>query len=440
MDRLVKPDVKELELIFHTGQNCTVPFKLINLLHTMSVAVSLTTTNPALFSVDRILSIIPPLSSASYTLILSQPSDEPPFSATPDVITVRAAMLPTGKANRDDLRRLFARPGPHVFRDAVIPVSLVGPHVAEFLILRHTQIAQSCSLFKKSLFGCSATQLTMLLRSACESGNADFVIALIDAGGDVNFKDSNGQSLMPLAIRTGNIDIVKILVVSGCRINNSVDRVLHEAAAMNRVDFMEILVKFLGNIDVNSVDSDGRTPIHVGALYGHVKVIEFCLSVGGNPDVVDFNGWTPFHCAASEGHLKAVECLTECSNVKYAVNKDGKTAFSLAVDNGHSHLLDLLQWGDVLLRAARTDDVHGMKCSLAEGALVNRRDQNGWTPLHWAAFKDRIKSVKLLLEHEAEVDTVDDAGYTPLHCAVEAGHLQVALLLIAHGSKVNTKS
>ncbi|KAI4301320.1 hypothetical protein L6164_034608 [Bauhinia variegata] len=244
---------------------------------------------------------------------------------------------------------------------------------------------------------------------------------------------------MPLAIRTGNIDIIKILVDSGCRINNSVDCVLHEAAAVNRVDLMEILFKFLGSIDVNSVNSDGRTPIHVAALHGHVKAIEFCLSVGGNPEVTDFKGWTPLHCAASQGQLKAVECLLECSNVKYAVNKDGKAAFSLAVDNGHWHLLDLLHWGDVLLRAARIDDVHGMKSALAEGAAVNRRDQNGWTPLHWAAFKGRVKSVKLLLEHGAEVDIVDDAGYTPMRCAVEAGHLQVATLLNAHGFKVNNK-
>lgn len=47
MDRLVKADTKEVEMIFLKGQKCSSSFKLTNLMHTMSVAVSLTTTNPS---------------------------------------------------------------------------------------------------------------------------------------------------------------------------------------------------------------------------------------------------------------------------------------------------------------------------------------------------------------------------------------------------------
>ncbi|KAJ7977476.1 putative Ankyrin repeat family protein [Quillaja saponaria] len=440
MDRLVKPDLKEVELVFQRGQKCYTSFKLTNLMHTMSVAVSLTTTNPSVFSINHPFSIIPPLSSLSYTLLLSDLSDKPPLSSPADVIMVRSSMLPTGKAHQDDLRRLFSKPGPHVFRDATIPVSFIGPLVAEFLIFHHTQVPEVSSFFKKAISGCSGPELTKLLTPAIASGYADFITDLIDAGGDVNFKHLDGRSLIPLAVRAGDIDVLKILIASGCRISNSLDSVLHEAAAMNRVDLMEVLFAGYSDMDMNLADSDGRTPIHVAAVQGHVKVIEFCLSIGGNPDTVDRKGWTPLHYAASEGYLEAVRCLLNCSNAKYVVNKDGKTAFSLAVDNGHSHLLDLLHLGDVLLRAARIDDIHGMKSCLAEGAMVNGRDQNGWTPLHRAAFKGRIEIVKLLLDHGALVDVVDDAGYTPLHCAVEMGHVQVALLLVARGATAKVKS
>lgn len=436
----MKAEEKEVEVIFKKGQRCSASFKLTNLMHTMSVAVSLTTTNPSLFSLNRPFSIIPPLSSSPYVLLLSQPYEQPPFSSPADVITVRTAMLPTGKAHQNDLRRLFSKPGPHVFRDAVLPVSFVGPHVAEFLISHHTQIPESGPLFKKAISGCAQSELTALLRPAIECGNEDSVSALIDSGGDVNLRDSDELSLINLSIRAGKMGVLKILLDTGCVPNHSVDSSLHEAAAMNRLDFLDALCQSFANMDINSVSSEGRTPIHMAALHGHVEAIQLCLSVGGNPNVVDHNGWTPLHCAASEGHLKAVECLLECSNVKYAVNREGKTAFSLAVDNGHSHLLDLLHFGDALLRAARLDDVHGLTSCLAKGAMVNRKDQNGWTPLHWAAFKGRIKSVKVLLEHGAEIDAVDDAGYTPLHCAAEAGHLQLSLFFISRGSRVKLKS
>ncbi|KAF7818264.1 ankyrin repeat domain-containing protein 65-like [Senna tora] len=45
MDKLVEPYVKEVELIFEKDQKGTTSFKLTNLMHTMSVALSLTTTN-----------------------------------------------------------------------------------------------------------------------------------------------------------------------------------------------------------------------------------------------------------------------------------------------------------------------------------------------------------------------------------------------------------
>ncbi|PQM34988.1 ankyrin-3 [Prunus yedoensis var. nudiflora] len=443
MDRLVKPDVKEVELNFKRDQKCSTTFRLSNLMHTMSVAVSLTTTNPSLFSFSQPFSIIPPLSSASYSLLLSQPSDQPPLPlSTPhDVINVKTSMLPTGKAHQDDLRRLFARPGPHVFRDATIPIAFVGPHVVEFLISQQTRISEFDSFFNKAISGCSGSDLTALLKPAIASGNANLVSDLIDAGAVVNQRNSDSGSLLSLGVGAGNVEIVKFLIASGCGIgNNSADMVLHEAAAINRVDLIEILCKSFAGIDLNWVDPEGRTPIHVAAAHGHVETLKFCISVGGNAEVSDCEGWSPLHCAAEKGHLEAAKCLLDCSNGKYAVTRDGRTAFDIAAANGHSGLLGVLRYDDVLHRAARLDDANGLKSCLAEGADLNGRDQNGWTPLHRAAFKGRIECVKVLLNHGAQVDVVDDAGYTPLHCAVEAGHVQVALLLVAHGARANVKS
>ncbi|XVF32667.1 hypothetical protein REPUB_Repub17cG0102200 [Reevesia pubescens] len=436
MDRLVKADVKEVELVFKRGQKSTATFRLTNLMHTMSVAVSLTTQNPSFFSFNKPFSIIP-----SYTLLYSHPSDQPPFTNPPDAITIKTTMLPLGKAHRDDLRRLFSNPGPHIFKDATLPISFVGPHVIEHLISSHIHIPEIDLFLTKAISGCTGYQLTELLKSAVVSGKADLVCTLIDHGGYVNDKDSKGRSLISLAVEAGNFDVVKVLICSRCEVDNSVDHVLHHAAAINRVDLMEVLFRAYKNMDLNSIDFGGRTLIHIAASQGYTEVIRFCLSVGGNPEILDIDSCTPLHLAAQEGHLDAVGCLLEASSyAKSALNKQGKTAFALAVENGHSKLYHLLHLDDALNRAARIDNVNGIKSCLGEGANVNGKDQNGWTPLHRAAFKGRIESVKVLLNHGAEVNLVDDNGYTPLHCAVEAGQVQVALLLIAHGAKANVKS
>ncbi|KAK6780725.1 hypothetical protein RDI58_022909 [Solanum bulbocastanum] len=440
MDRLVKPDLDELKLCFIKGQKCCATFKLTNLMHTMSVAVGLSTTNPSLFSFSHPFTIIPPLSTASFTLFLTNSCDQPPVYTPLDIVIVKSSMLPTGKASQDDLRRLFSRSGSHIFKDAKIPISLVGPQVVEFLLSSKNLLDVSL-LLPKALSLCHRCQLDSLLKSAAKNGNSHCISALIEAGADVNIRDSIGDSVMSLAVKYGNLDCVQVLIEFGYTIENSADRFLHYAAATDRVDLMEILCLGYADMDLNSLDSQGRTPLHIAAIHGHVEVIQFLVSVGSDIDMLDTQGWTPLHFAAHQGHVEAVGVLLNHSNfAKYVVTKQGKTAYELAIDKGHSKLYDVLQLGDTLHRAARKGDVADIKKCIAEGANVNGKDQNGWTPLHRAAFKGRVEVVKVLVNNRAKLDIVDCVGYTPLHLAIEAGQKDVAMYLIAQGAKANLKS
>ncbi|XVF80539.1 hypothetical protein PTKIN_Ptkin15bG0081600 [Pterospermum kingtungense] len=346
---------------------------------------------------DRPFLIIPYISSSNCTLHFQlSDSNQPPLTNPPHAITVKTTMLPLGKAHYDHLPHLFSKPGPHIFNDTTLPISFVALHITEFL------------------------------KSVVLLGKVNLVSTPIDHGGDVNTKDSKGRSLISLAVEARNFDVVNVLISCSCEINNSVDHLLHYVTVINRVDLMRVLFRAYKSVDLNSINFCARTPIHIAASCGHIEVIRFCLSVGGNPEVLDTNRCTPLHLAAQEGHLDVVEYLLEASSYdKYALNKQGKTAFALSIENGHSTLYNLLHLGDALNLATRTVNVNGIKSCVAEGANMNGKDQNGWTPLLRAAFKGGMESVKVLLNQGAEVNVVDDNGYTLLHCAVEAGHVEV---------------
>lgn len=73
--------------------------------------------------------------------------------------------------------------------------------------------------------------------------------------------------------------------------------------------------------------------------------------------------------------------------------------------------------------------------SIDGGSGVNKKDRNGWTPLHWAALKSYISNVEWLIDAEADVDIVDDRGRTPDQI-VETASLDVKEKIQQHRMKM----
>ncbi|KAF9597440.1 hypothetical protein IFM89_018886 [Coptis chinensis] len=122
-------------------------------------------------------------------------------------------------------------------------------------------------------------------------------------GGDVNERDSDGGSMLSFAVNSGNIDVVKALFDSGCRVDDWGDLFLHNAAEMNRIDLLE-------------------------AVNGNVEALRFYIEMNGDLDCVDYNGLTPLHYAAAEGHDHGVQVDL--------VDNLGYTSLHCAIEAGHT--------------------------------------------------------------------------------------------------------
>ena len=76
---------------------------------------------------------------------------------------------------------------------------------------------------------------------------------------------------------------------------------------------------------------------------------------------------------------------------------------------------------------------------LAKGSPVNAQDQDGRTPLMWAATAGRTEIMRLLLMHGAAINMQDDEGETALHQAVWATQSEAVKLLLKQHPNLKLK-
>jgi uncharacterized protein len=82
-----------------------------------------------------------------------------------------------------------------------------------------------------------------------------------------------------------------------------------------------------------------------------------------------------------------------------------------------------------LIEEIKADNVTSAKELIESGGDVNWQDEQGWTPLNWAAGKGNLEVVKLLVSRGADVFKVGRDQRTPYLIALAAGHVEVVKFL-----------
>ena len=82
-----------------------------------------------------------------------------------------------------------------------------------------------------------------------------------------------------------------------------------------------------------------------------------------------------------------------------------------------------------LIDAVKTGQLAKVEEALNAGADVHEQDEQGWTPLNWAAGRGSLEIVSLLLNREADVFRMGRDQRTPYKIALAAKHTDVARLL-----------
>lgn len=146
------------------------------------------------------------------------------------------------------------------------------------------------------------------------------------------------------------------------------------------------------------------------------------------------------------GDIEAVRAaVKEDPSLAASRDDDGRSAVRAALYIHNQKLADVLLEAtpelDVFDAAAAGDVDRLTELLDGDPELAGAFSEDGYTPLHFAAFFDRGKAVRVLLDHGADVNAVskNDMKVQPLHSAVAANSRDVAAALLTAGADPNAK-
>jgi ankyrin repeat protein len=180
------------------------------------------------------------------------------------------------------------------------------------------------------------------LHKAVKEINEVRIRSLVQMGADVNATDEQGRIPLHLAAKIGRYSIVEYLVENGSDVHkkdNFHKTPLVYAIEKNRIKVVIYLSKKVNNTqkkeeddklfiavkagdldtlsynltrrDINSVNKDGKTVLHIASEAGNFEIVKFLLGMGADRTILDDDGRNALSYAKLTGNKELIQLLSQ---------------------------------------------------------------------------------------------------------------------------------
>lgn len=256
---------------------------------------------------------------------------------------------------------------------------------------------------------------------------------------------------------------VLALLITGCASTKQEEKLSPlELMKQNRVD--EARSQFLLSVDINELDEDGNSVLHLAAKRNDADLCTFFMIKGADPALKNNEGDTPLLIAVKKNAVDAAKAITSMdANTLFDRDSEDKTALDIALASSDIYydLFITTKAGEIrdvdgqtiVHYFVRTQNLKGVESCINKGIPINVKENDKKTPLD-VAFENLIdeNSVEIAAaliiggaeEVETEFSYFQDAiqarneslrfddGQSPLHFAAIYGHEAIAEYLLKH--------
>ena len=251
---------------------------------------------------------------------------------------------------------------------------------------------------------------------------ARMVRVAAEMGADVNRRLYRALPLMTYCAGRGCLEAVKACLAAGAEVdaegggeNGGWWTALVHAGYGGHEAVMEALLE-AGALATIRCDGRDQTLVAVCESRPTPGIVRRLAEAGADVNAVDGEGFSALHLGARRGNLAVMEALVDLGVEVTLMNKCAHSAMHYAA-NG-----EVVRW-------------------LAAHGVSVQGDENKKSPLHSACSDGRVDAVRSLIELEAEVGHRSREARTALHCAVEChpeeAAVEITRLLLAAGADVN---
>ena len=237
-------------------------------------------------------------------------------------------------------------------------------------------------------------------------------------GGNINVKTSNGSTPLHSAAACGVVGVIDYLLYKKASLtavdNYNLTAPHYSIHNFTFTSFVDLMAPRKGNLPRFFVYDNQYTS--VDDLHWLDTLVKL-LHGGSNIDVVDVDGQTPLHIAAHYGLADAVTVLLQMNASMEMKDKNGKTPLEVAFENAPVESEQFPSF-----RATKMEDLrellHGhvmvIFLLLSHGASSGKCTSSRGSMLHTAIVKKQFHIAQLLLLKGANLTCEDSLGRTPL--------------------------